>query len=70
MLMELVGHTVAERYEVIEKLQSGYFGQTWLAVNKDSESYVCLKVGKKSCNMLQVVTNIYIHNNTAYMLLD
>ncbi len=42
--MELVGNTVADRFEIVEKLQSGYFGQTWLAVNRESQGYVCLKV--------------------------
>ena len=42
--MELVGTLVGERFQVLNKLQSGYYGQTWLAVNRESNNTVCLKV--------------------------
>ena len=42
--MELHGHIVACRYEVKKSLQSGFYGQTWLAQDRTSGMYVCLKV--------------------------
>lgn len=42
--MELSGSVVNERYKVDKKIQSGYYGTTWLAVDKLRNQEVCLKV--------------------------
>ena len=43
-MMELEGTTVNGRYEVVRRLQSGYYGTTWLATDKANGQEVCLKV--------------------------
>ena len=44
MDVELSGSVVNGRYGVEKKIQSGYFGTTWLAVDKLNNTQVCLKV--------------------------
>ena len=44
--MELEGWRVAARYDVTKKLQSGYYGTTWLARDQAVDEDVCLKVLK------------------------
>lgn len=45
--MDLEGCLVGGVYEVKRRLQSGYFGVTWLAENKTTNRDVCLKVWVK-----------------------
>ena len=48
MELELEGTTINGRYEVVQKLQSGYYGTTWLAADKANGQDVCLKVRRHS----------------------
>ena len=47
MDVELSGSLVNNRYKVEKKIQSGFYGTTWLAVDQVSQSDVCLKVNKQ-----------------------
>lgn len=44
MATELSGCLVNGRYSVDKKIQSGYYGTTWLAIDKLQTREVCLKV--------------------------
>ncbi len=45
MAVELSGCLLNGRYNVDKKIQSGYYGTTWLAIDKQQQSKeVCLKV--------------------------
>ena len=44
MAVELSGCLVHGRYNVDKKIQSGYYGTTWLAIDKLKGTEVCLKV--------------------------
>ena len=44
MDVELSGSLVNNRYKVEKKIQSGFYGTTWLAVDQVNQSDVCLKV--------------------------
>lgn len=41
---DLEGLTVNRRYEVLKKLQVGFYGATWLAKDNQTREDVCLKV--------------------------
>ena len=42
--MNLEGHIVDGRYEVKKRLQSGFYGVTWLCTDRQTLADVCLKV--------------------------
>lgn len=42
--MDLEGATVNGRYKVVKRLQSGFYGVTWLAQDRAHSREVCLKV--------------------------
>ena len=46
MAADLSGCLVNNRYSVDKKIQSGYYGTTWLAIDKLKSMEVCLKVGE------------------------
>ena len=46
--MDLEGHRIGGRYDVSRRLQSGYFGVTWLALDRNTNTEVCVKV---DCNV-------------------
>lgn len=46
MTVELSGSLVGGRYSVDKKIQSGFYGTTWLALDKLLSKEVCLKVGR------------------------
>lgn len=48
MAIELSGCLVNNRYSVDKKIQSGYYGTTWLALDKlpNKAKEICLKVSK------------------------
>lgn len=50
--MDLEGCLVGGRYEVRRRLQSGYFGVTWLAEDRTVGVEVCLKVCQVLCSNL------------------
>ena len=41
---ELIGHLLSSRYEVQRRLQSGFFGTTWMARDRNMNHTVCVKV--------------------------
>lgn len=50
--MELAGLRVAARYDVVKRLQSGYYGTAWLARDQgqEPEEEVCLKASSCVCS--------------------
>lgn len=53
--MDLEGHLIGGQYDVKRRLQSGYFGVTWLALNRATNTDVCIKV--KACTELDCNTD-------------
>lgn len=47
MAVELSGCLVNSRYSVDKKIQSGFYGTTWVALDKLQSKEVCLKVSPR-----------------------
>lgn len=49
--MDIQGATVDGRYRVDRKIQSGYYGSTWLAKDVEKSVDVCIKVDLHKSNI-------------------